>query len=41
MQFRRALGLLPLALLLIVWELTVALKLYPEILLPAPGKVAI
>ena len=40
MQLRRALGLLPLALLLLAWQLAVAAKVYPEILLPPPAKVA-
>ena len=39
MQSRRALGLLPLALLLLAWELAVQAKVYPPILLPPPGKV--
>ena len=39
MQWRRAWGLLPLALLLLVWELAVQAKVYPTILLPPPGKV--
>jgi NitT/TauT family transport system permease protein len=39
MQLRRALGLLPLALLLLAWELAVVGKVYPEVLLPPPGKV--
>ena len=39
MQLRRALGLLPLALLLIAWDIAVELKVYPEILLPRPMKV--
>jgi len=40
MQLRRALGLLPLALLLFAWYLAVELKIYPTILLPPPDKVA-
>jgi NitT/TauT family transport system permease protein len=40
MQFRRALGLLPLALLFVAWELAVEFKVYPPILLPPPSKVA-
>ncbi|WP_428665248.1 ABC transporter permease [Reyranella sp.] len=40
MQFRRALGLLPLALLLLAWYVAVELKVYPTILLPPPAKVA-
>jgi NitT/TauT family transport system permease protein len=39
-QWRRALGLLPLALLFIAWEVAVELKVYPQVLLPAPAKVA-
>jgi ABC-type nitrate/sulfonate/bicarbonate transport system permease component len=39
MQVRRALGLLPLALLLLAWELAVQAKVYPQVLLPAPTKV--
>jgi len=39
MQWRRALGLLPLALLLVAWDIAVELKVYPEILLPRPLKV--
>lgn len=39
MQFRRALGLLPLALLLLAWKIAVDLKVYPEVLLPPPYKV--
>ena len=34
MQWRRALGLLPLALLFIAWEVAVELKVYPTVLLP-------
>jgi ABC-type nitrate/sulfonate/bicarbonate transport system permease component len=41
MQFRRVLGLLPLALLFLAWWLAVAFKVYPEVLLPPPGKVAL
>ena len=40
MQFRRALGLLPLALLLLAWHLAVEVKVYPTVLLPPPAKVA-
>ena len=40
MQLRRALGLLPLALLFVAWEVAVELKVYPQVLLPAPAKVA-
>ena len=40
MQFRRALGLLPLALLFLAWHLAVEFKVYPTILLPPLGKVA-
>ena len=40
MQFRRALGLLPLALLFVAWHLAVEFKVYPPILLPPPSKVA-
>src|SRR5476649_1424425 len=40
MQWRRALGLLPLALLFVAWEVAVELKVYPHVLLPAPAKVA-
>jgi len=40
MQFRRVLGLLPLALLFVAWELAVEFKVYPPILLPPPSKVA-
>jgi NitT/TauT family transport system permease protein len=40
MQFRRALGLLPLALLVLAWYVAVELKVYPTILLPQPAKVA-
>jgi ABC-type nitrate/sulfonate/bicarbonate transport system permease component len=39
MQRRRALGLLPLALLLLAWELAVQAKVYPPVLLPPPSKV--
>jgi ABC-type nitrate/sulfonate/bicarbonate transport system permease component len=39
MQLRRAWGLLPLALLLLAWELAVQAKVYPTILLPPPTKV--
>ncbi|SKA15620.1 NitT/TauT family transport system permease protein [Enhydrobacter aerosaccus] len=41
MQLRRALGLMPLALLLIAWEVAVQLKVYPPVLLPSPEKVAL
>ena len=40
MQWRRALGLLPLALLFVAWQVAVELKVYPQVLLPAPAKVA-
>jgi NitT/TauT family transport system permease protein len=40
MPFRRALGLLPLALLLLAWHLAVEFKVYPPVLLPPPAKVA-
>ena len=40
MQPRRALGLLPLALLLLAWHLAVEFKVYPPVLLPPPAKVA-
>ena len=40
MQWRRALGLLPLALLLLAWHIAVELKVYPPVLLPPPAKVA-
>ena len=39
MQLRRVLGLLPLALLLLAWELAVQAKVYPQVLLPPPVKV--
>ena len=39
MQLRRAWGLLPLALLLLAWELAVQAEIYPSILLPPPTKV--
>lgn len=39
MQLRRAWGLLPLALLLLAWELAVLAQVYPSILLPPPSKV--
>ena len=39
MQLKRALGLLPLALLLVAWDIAVELKVYPQILLPPPIKV--
>jgi ABC-type nitrate/sulfonate/bicarbonate transport system permease component len=39
MQLRRALGLLPLALLLIAWQVAVELEVYPPVLLPPPVKV--
>src|SRR5258708_35597782 len=41
MRLRGALGLLPLALLLIAWELAVQFKVYPPVLLPPPAKVAL
>jgi ABC-type nitrate/sulfonate/bicarbonate transport system permease component len=40
MPLRRALGLLPLALLFVAWELAVEFKVYPPILLPPLSKVA-
>jgi ABC-type nitrate/sulfonate/bicarbonate transport system permease component len=40
MQFRRALGLLPLALLLLAWHLAVEFRVHPPVLLPPPAKVA-
>lgn len=40
MQIRRALGLMPLALLFLAWQLAVELKVYPPVLLPPPAKVA-
>jgi len=40
MQFRRVLGLLPLALLFVAWALAVEFKVYPQVLLPPPAKVA-
>ena len=39
MQVRRALGLLPLALLLLAWQIAVELKVYPPVLLAPPAKV--
>lgn len=39
MRLSRALGLLPLALLLVVWKAAVDFQVYPEVLLPAPAKV--
>ena len=39
MQLRRALGLLPLALLLLAWQISVELKVYPPVLLAPPAKV--
>jgi len=39
MQLRRALGLLPLALLLLAWQIAVELKVYPPVLLAPPVKV--
>jgi len=39
MQLRRAWGLLPIALLLLAWELAVQAEIYPSILLPPPTKV--
>ena len=41
MDLRRALGLLPLALLFVAWELAVHFKVYPPVLLPPPAKVAL
>jgi NitT/TauT family transport system permease protein len=40
MRIQRALGLLPLALLLLAWHLAVEFKVYPPVLLPPPAKVA-
>jgi ABC-type nitrate/sulfonate/bicarbonate transport system permease component len=40
MRLRRVAGLLPLALLLIAWQVAVELKVYPQILLPSLAKVA-
>ena len=40
-RLRGALGLLPLVLLLIAWELAVQFKVYPPVLLPPPVKVAL
>jgi ABC-type nitrate/sulfonate/bicarbonate transport system permease component len=40
MRWSRALGLLPLALLFVAWQIAVELKVYPQVLLPAPAKVA-
>lgn len=40
MRLQRALGLLPLALLLLAWHLAVEFKVYPPVLLPPPAKVA-
>jgi NitT/TauT family transport system permease protein len=40
MPLRRALGLLPLALLLAAWQAAVAARVYPPVLLPSPEKVA-
>ncbi len=40
MPLRRALGLLPLALLFIAWALAVEFKVYPPVLLPPLSKVA-
>ncbi len=40
MQARRALGLLPLALLLVAWQAAVVARVYPPVLLPSPEKVA-
>jgi ABC-type nitrate/sulfonate/bicarbonate transport system permease component len=39
MQARRLLGLLPLAGLLLLWQLAVMAHLYPPVLLPSPAKV--
>jgi NitT/TauT family transport system permease protein len=39
MQLKRALGLLPLALLVVAWTIAVELEVYPQILLPPPQKV--
>jgi ABC-type nitrate/sulfonate/bicarbonate transport system permease component len=39
MQLRRALGLLPLALLVLAWHLAVEAKVYPPVLLAPPAKV--
>ena len=39
MQLRRALGLLPLALLFLAWQIAVELKVYPPVLLAPPAKV--
>jgi ABC-type nitrate/sulfonate/bicarbonate transport system permease component len=39
MQLRRALGLLPLALLLLAWHLAVQAKVYPPVLLPPIPRV--
>ena len=39
MHLKRALGLLPLALLLVAWTVAVELEVYPQILLPPPLKV--
>src|SRR5882724_6451254 len=41
MRIRGALGLLPLALLFVAWELAVEFKVYPQVLLPPPVKVAL
>ena len=41
MRLGRALGLLPLALLLLAWQLAVTAKIYPPVLLPSPEKVAL
>ena len=40
MRLQRALGLLPLVLLLLAWHLAVEFKVYPPVLLPPPAKVA-
>ena len=40
MPLRRAWGLLPLVLLFIAWEVAVEFKVYPQVLLPSPAKVA-
>ena len=39
MQLRRALGLLPLALLFLAWHLATYYKVYPPVLLAPPAKV--
>jgi ABC-type nitrate/sulfonate/bicarbonate transport system permease component len=40
MRLSRTLGLLPLALLLVAWQVAVVAKIYPPVLLPSPEKVA-